>query len=539
MVGKRPVKLRYGMIFIGFLRDLNCRIIFFLALTFTDLLFVASLKAQEFTPIDIGDRRELFLDDLMIDRLKGDAERLFHRPVPREIVMSFDDTVAGNSWGYATSIRDGDIYRMWYRTWLTWIDEKGKIEDNNYLRICYAESRDGIHWTFPILGIYEFKGSKENNIVWMGEGVRSWVPFRDENPGCPPEALYKALGYEVEPGEWALAARYLLAFRSPDGIHWEKVRDEPVLSDGKFDSQNVAFWDPNIRAYRAYYRDSQSAFGDGDNSGRGIKTSISPDFLTWPEQGDFLNYNTIPPAQFYTNVILPYYRAPHIYIGLPGMYDERGWTDMMEQLPNPQERREWYEAIGRYLKGPLGCETWLMWSRDGGSFDLAPTGFLRAGPERPGSWWYGDAWVAWTMIETESYLEGAAPELSFYVKEKTGTYNLNDRVRRYTMRLDGFASIHAPVRGGEIITKPLIFSGSQLSMNYETSAFGSIRVELQDTEGNPIPGYTLGESVELYSDTVDRSVRWSGGPDLGALSGKPVRLRFVMRDADIYSFRFE
>ena len=221
------------------------------------------------------------------------------------------------------------------------------------------------------------------------------------------------------------------------------------------------------------------------------------------------------------------------------MYDDRGWSTAMEQLPNLDERRAWYEAIGRLSRGPIGGETLLMWSRDGVSFERSPSGFLRPGPERPGSWWYGDHWVAWHLVETESALEGADRELSLYAAEKAGSNNLGARVRRYTLRLDGFASIHAPIDGGELITPPLVFEGSALSMNFATSAFGSLRVELQDASGTPIPGFTLDDSIELYGDTVARNAMWENDPDLGALAGKPVHLRFVMRDADLYSVKFK
>jgi hypothetical protein len=113
------------------------------------------------------------------------------------------------------------------------------------------------------------------------------------------------------------------------------------------------------------------------------------------------------------------------------------------------------------------------------------------------------------------------------------------RLRRYTLRLDGFASIHAPIAGGELLTPPLIFKGSQLSMNFASSAFGSLRVEIQDADGKPLPGFTLDDSIELYGDTVARNAIWKDNPDLDALSGKPVRLRFVMKDADLYSIKFE
>lgn len=513
------------------------QLIFILSIT---SIFMGAIFAQGDDPVEIGNRRELLLDDLLVDRLEGEARRVFHRPVAREVVMTFDDPNQGNTWAYPTVMKDGDVYRMWYRGGRLEIREDGSWGRSLPQHVAYAESRDGINWTRPNLGLVEIHGSKENNAVWKGVGSHAFVPFKDDNPDCLPEARYKAVGDRVGPGPWAEATKELVIFQSPDGIHWELIQEEAILDDGNFDSQNVAFWDPNISAYRTYYRFSQRAFGEGGNYGRGIKTATSPEFSRhWPERGTELKYEQRPPAQFYTNGIRPYHRAPHIYIGMPGMYDDRGWSKAMERLPNLEERRAWYEAIGRLSRGPLGGETLLMWSRDGVAFQRSPSGFLRPGPERPGSWWYGDHWVAWHLVETESTLEGAGPELSIYAGEQTGPHNLGRRVRRYTLRLDGFASIHAPIAGGELVTPPLVFEGSALSMNFASSAFGSLRVEIQDADGTPIPSFTLDDSIELYGDTVARNATWKGDPDLSALAGKPVRLRFVMRDADLYSIKFE
>ena len=215
------------------------------------------------------------------------------------------------------------------------------------------------------------------------------------------------------------------------------------------------------------------------------------------------------------------------------MYDDREWSPAMAQLPDPEKRRKNIEEWKR--PGPLS-EVQLMWSRDGSTFELSPSTFMPPGPERVGSWTYSDN-VAWHLVETASDLEGAAPELTLYAQE---FYYIGDvRLRRYTLRLDGFASIHAPIAGGELVTPPLIFKGKSLSMNFASSAFGSLRVEIQDADGKPLPGITLDDSIELYGDTVARNAIWKNNPDLSALAGKPVRLRFVMRDADLYSIKFE
>ena len=112
-------------------------------------------------------------------------------------------------------------------------------------------------------------------------------------------------------------------------------------------------------------------------------------------------------------------------------------------------------------------------------------------------------------------------------------------LRRYTMRLDGFASVQAPLSGGELVTKPLIFEGNEMVINFSASAAGSIRVELlRDQMDMPIEGFSLEDCIEVLGDDLDRVVRWSGGNDLSNLSGVPLRLRFVLKDADLYSLKF-
>ena len=89
-----------------------------------------------------------------------------------------------------------------------------------------------------------------------------------------------------------------------------------------------------------------------------------------------------------------------------------------------------------------------------------------------------------------------------------------------------------------MLTKPLKFSGNRLEINYSTSAAGGLRVEIQDTKGQPIPGFSLAECPEIIGDEIARDVSWEGGGDVGRLAGAAVRLRFVMKDADLYSIRF-
>nr|MBC8874344.1 hypothetical protein [Planctomycetota bacterium] len=106
------------------------------------------------------------------------------------------------------------------------------------------------------------------------------------------------------------------------------------------------------------------------------------------------------------------------------------------------------------------------------------------------------------------------------------------------LRPAGFGAGRGPYSGGELITKPLTFSGSRLTVNYATSAAGSLRVELQTPDGQPIEGFALADCQEIIGDRIDDTVRWKGVEDVTQLAGKPVRLRFVLSDADLYSIRF-
>jgi hypothetical protein len=176
-------------------------------------------------------------------------------------------------------------------------------------------------------------------------------------------------------------------------------------------------------------------------------------------------------------------------------------------------------------------------SRDRKQFSVWPESFVRPGLRTRDSWFYGDTYQNWGLVETKSAIEDAPRELSLYVTERTGR-ETGAVVRRYSLRIDGFVSLQAPLVGGELLTKLLTFAGSQLVLNVSTSAAGSVRIEIQSVDGQPIPGFAMADCHEVYGDDLERTVGWKGNPDLGALAGKPVRLRFEVRDADLYSFCF-
>ena len=493
-----------------------------LAISLVSILFVSDIPADD--SVRIGSRRELFVDDALVASLEN-ARRILHRPTPREVVLVHDEPWEGSGSGYHTVFRDGDRYRMYYKGWQLTV--KDDILRPNPLVCCYAESRDGVRWTKPKLGLFEFNGSRENNIV-LASGIFGALDvdaghpavFKDTNPGCRPSARYKAFFRSRSPNG-------LLAFQSSDGIHWKPVVERAVITKGAFDSQNLAFWDSARKEYRAYFR----YFEDGR---RDILTATSPDFVSWTDPVP-LQYRGAPDEQLYTNQIKPYYRAPHLLIGFPTRYTDRGWSPSTEALPELAHRRLRAGANQRY--GTAITEALLMSSRDGLTFDRWGEAFLRPGPERRGTWNYGHQYVAWHAVETESTTEGAPNELSLYASESYWTGS-SCRVRRYTLRVDGFVSVRAPLVGGQLVTKPVVFDGNRLAINFSSSAAGGIRVALEDVSGEPFDGFSLSDCHEVFGDSLNRTVAWRGSGDVSGLAGKPVRLRFELKDADLYSFRF-
>jgi len=454
---------------------------------------VGGSAARGTEPLPIGSRLEPFVDDYLIETMKG-AELRLHSPTPKEIAITFDKPWEGNVSAYVTVFEDTDRFRMYYRG----MDYDPKTGKSGPEQVCYAESRDGIRWTRPDLNLFEFGGSKQNNIVWQGIACHNFTPFKDANPDGTPDARYKALG-SVEGG--------LVAFKSSDGVHWSLIRKEPVITQGAFDSQNLAFWD----AVRGRYVDFHRGFR---NEVRDIMTCTSQDFIHWTDP-QWLDYGPATPEHLYTNAITAYPRAPHIFMGFPKRF-------------SPTRRKSDH-------RHPGVSDGVFMVSRDGVHFRRWQEAFIRPGLQAS-RWENRNNMTAWGILVTKSDIPGTPDELSIYSSE--GYYVGPCSLRRFTIRMDGFVSVNAGYGGAEVVTKPLIFEGKHLVMNYSTSAAGSIRVEIQDATGRPVEGYALADSPEIYGDSIAEAVSWKGGNDVSNLAGKAIRLRFVMKDADLYAIQF-
>jgi hypothetical protein len=231
-----------------------------------------------------------------------------------------------------------------------------------------------------------------------------------------------------------------------------------------------------------------------------------------------MDFGGTPPEHLYTNQTRPYVRAPHIYIATAARF-------MPGRRVITAEQAEQIGSQGTY-QGDCS-DTVFMSSRGGNTYDRTfMEGFVRPGIG-PSNWTSRTNYPAYGIIQT------GPDELSMYVQRHYGqpTHHL----QRLTLRTDGFVSVNAPYAGGEMTTKPLNFTGDRLVVNFATSAAGDIRVELLDAQGKAIPGYSVEEADLIVGDEIERTVSWKGKSELPQ---GPLRLHFVMKDADLYSIRF-
>jgi hypothetical protein len=462
--------------------------------------------------LDISSRRELFVDNYLIDKMQN-SNLVLHRPVDEGPVLYFDKPWEGALSGYATIIKDGEKYRFYYRG----IAVAG-ADGTNAERTCVAESEDGIIWEKPNIGVYEVEGSKENNVVMAeAKGItHNFSPFLDTRPDADPSERYKALGGDLKTGG-------LYALKSADGIHWSKMQEKPVITDGVFDSQNVAFWSEAEQCYLSYFRTWSEATKKHKFRGyRSISRATSKDFINWTETVP-MEFGDTPMEHLYTNQTSPYFRAPHIYVAIAARYMKGRSVVTPEQA----------EALNLTpLKFYRDCsDAIFMTSRGGNRYDRTfMEGFIKPGIGITN-------WTSRTNYPALNVVQTSPVEMSVYLNQDYGQPTAH--IHRYSMRLDGFTSLYAPYGGGEMITKPFTFKGGKLYLNYATSAAGGIRVEIQDANGKPIKGYKVSDCNEIIGNQIERAVRWDDKEILSdKIQGKVIRLRFVFNDAHIYSLQF-
>ncbi|MBP1994702.1 hypothetical protein [Paenibacillus eucommiae] len=443
----------------------------------------------------IGSRKEMFIDEWLIAHKRNVRLRL-HEPQRQEVVLTFDRPWEGPHCGYVTAIRDGGLIRLYYRGYSP--DDMSEEQV-----VCCAESEDGIHFARPRIGLFEFQGTSDNNVVLQGQDAHNFSPFLDGNPKVPAHERYKGVGgqYTTSPH---LRNGSMYGYVSTDGIRWSRTREEPIIGDGGFDSQNVAFWDVNLKQYRCYNR----YWEPSDHYYRAIQSTLSPNFTDWGPQTRNEYGKGSPLEHFYTNATILCPGAEHLYMAFPMRLFESRQT--VEDHPYPGVS----DAV-------------MMTSRDGVHWDrtfmeawLRPGGDLR-------NWTDRNQMVACGCIET------AYNEFSLYALEH---YRMTDcRLRRVTVRKHGFASVYAGYGGGEFTTRVVRFAGTRLLLNYATSAAGLIKVEVLDEHERVLPGMSFDDMEPMYGDELEGEVRWTSGASLDAVKNKPVRFRFWLKDADLYA----
>jgi hypothetical protein len=491
-------------------------------------------------------------DRSIVDRDTTTAKIIVGEPVRRETVF-----VADREWeydlDYVNVLKDGDIYRMYFLTHLHSKDHCPKydftveeISENKWLLyytntfICYAESTDGIHWERPSLGICEYKGSKDNNIIIRSEDIPekqtmfdNFFVFKDTNKNCPDDERYKAVAFacgkldEDVKSEFREGVSY---YASSDGIHFRFVRILRI-AEGTYDTLNTCSYDEKLGKYVMYYRGWHGIPNGGRRIEgiRDVKRATSSDFVNWE---GFEQIQVGDDEPMYTNNVMPYYRNPDILIGFPTRYVERKvWTKNYDQLTGREARLE-RMSHGHPREGLAVTDCLFMSSRDGIKWDKYREAFFKPGMETRSNWVYGDCYPAYMMTETMSD-DGENKEISMFMPHNYGKLNEEEptpaTLVRWTIRRDGFAYFYADADGADVVTKPFVFDAQEMYINFSTSAFGSIYITMTDTEGGTLT------TCELFGDSDQRRVIFEEG-EISDLIGKEVRLSFKMRDARLYSF---
>ena len=457
--------------------------------------------------INIGNRRELFLDEHLIAEMRGTRLRLSH-PERREAAF-----VTDAAWEDNVAFPDRVLpwnggWRLYYRAGILDLQR----EEDTYV-LALAESRDGLAFTRPDVGLVECRGSRRNNILQIGGFPNVPPPFLDATPACRLDQSFKGI---------TARACKAYAMCSADGIRWTPMQDAPLDLPGQFDTVNTSFWDAVARCYRCYTRswhdrDTRRVLGGwefaGANPVRAIQCATSPDFIHWsaPEQFEYADGDYA--THLYTNAIVPCPGAEHIYLGFPNRF-------VPDRKPDPSHP---HDGVNDAL---------FMSSRDGVRWTRWRDAWVRPGPD-PLNWTERNNYPVWGIAET------SATEWSMYITEHYRHAGVPTRMRRLAVRPWGFASVHAAFEGGEMTTRAFTYAGAALRLNAATSAAGSIRVEVQDAQGHALPGFALSDMAPWAGDAIDAPMAWRGGGSLAPMAGRPIRLRFALQDADLFALRFE
>lgn len=486
----------------------------FFTIFFVGAFYAPKIIIAQQQPIILHNQRELFIDNYLIEKISNIDIRLA-TPVSGGIALKFNEPWEGKfSGAYVSVIHDSSRYRLYYRG-------VGEGKGANGQVTCYAESSDGINWIKPKLRLFLIKGTLENNVVIPGNPQQSSHNFSviyDGRPGVAPGEKYKAVGGVSSS---ARANRGLFRYVSGDGIHWKRYTDTTALFTGyAMDSQNVLAWLPAENCYAIYLR-MWTGDKPGDVHLKGFRTiarSVSKDFIHWSEPV-MMQFGDAPQENLYTNATHPYYRAPQILISMPFRFspDNRVLSDE-EMINNGIDSTMWKgvsDAVLMTSRGDTKYERKFLES------------FIRPGLNQQN-------WAARSTIPALGIIPTGANEMSLFVTRAYGTKDCF--LERMKLRTDGISSLHAGFTEGEAVTKPLILNANSLVINYSASSIGYVKVVLIGEDDKVLTGFGEVDAVLLRGDNIDKKVTWKTGNTIQQLGNKKVRIKFIARDADVYSF---
>lgn len=480
------------------------------------LILVGRAEAET---VVLKNRRELFVDDFLVTDLAHVEYRL-GTPRPAGTALKLDQPWEGRWGAYVSVVSDGTKFLMYYRG--------GFGAKENQDLTCCAESVDGVTWTRPSLGLFSVNGSKDNNVV-LGPGEPTWAThnlsvFYDARAQAPASERFKAVGGgagNTPRLKFSGLERGLYRFVSSDGRTWRRLPGPPLFTDYALDSQNVLTWLPEEQCFAIYLRTwtgDRKGATFAYNSVRTIARSISKDFVTWSEP-ERMTFDQGGIEDLYTNTTQPYFRAPHILVAMPFRF-------VRDRQALDEATLKGFEIEPTMWRGV--SDAVLMTSRGGTRYQRKfLESFVRPGLD-------ASSWAARSNMPAYGVIPTSPTEMSFFIVR--GYSSNQARIERMALRLDGFASLHAGHQEGYATTRPVVIDGHRLSLNLSTSASGSARVAILDETGHEIPGFGARDAQEIVGDGIDLAAGWRGDARLGQLKGRLVRLRFLLRDADLYSF---
>ncbi len=461
-------------------------------------------NAAEDKSIDVAGKLQLFIDTAFFETSENIVLHVNPPVKTGETTLAPDKPWESASLNWFSVMEDDGKYRMWYECY----DVEGwpTTDDTSF---CYAESTDGIHWGKPSLGLCEYQGSQDTNILFRQigpEGAKSRVHgtgiFKD--PAASKETRYKAVSQGMFEG---YDPPYRVAgMVSPDGLHWTRL-SKPICN---------VFADSQYSGWRDEAAGEYVLMGRVSGNGRAIGRTASPAFENFPLlslvfQADV---ETFSDTDLYNPSALPYPHADRVYFMFPSLYHHATDTlDIHLAVSRDGVHWSWPEAGTPFVAlGSAGAF-------DSGSLYMGQ-GMIRSGNE------------LW-MYYSGSPLKHNEAELDALVKpENRRLYS------RVVCPLDRFVSADAGEVEGTFVTPPLKFQGATLEVNIKTGATGEARVGLEDASGQQVPGHSIEDCVPIIGDAIAKTVIWTGGADLSACSNAPVRLVVKMKNASLYAFQF-